>query len=49
MPQAQASDGAPTGRFLLVGFLLVVQDIGWVEIAARPYKAQMNGARKIGA
>ena len=31
------------------GVSLVVQDIGWVEIAARPYKAQMNGARKIGA
>jgi hypothetical protein len=37
------------GRFLLVGFLLVVQDIGWVEIAARPYKAQMSGPRIIGA
>ena len=47
MPQAQASDGAliPTGN----GVLLVVQDIGWVNLAARPYKAQMSGARIIGA
>ena len=47
MPQAQASDGAliPTRN----GVLLVVQDIGWVNLAARPYKAQMSGARIIGA